>query len=375
MPERNAAERGIVLVLVLWAITVLAVIAGTFSAGARTQMGLAHNAVANAEAEALADAGIYRAIDGLLNAPEEAAPRTDGTVYAWSFGGGDVRYSVTDETGKIDVNLASADLLARLFEAAGEAPDASRAIAAAVVDYRDGDDEPSPGGAEDRDYGDAGFGEAKDAPFEMIEELTNVIGMTPALYRRIAPYVTVHADDGVPDASVAPPLVRLILERPEAPGAMQDDAGNEVEGSVLVTVAGVLADDENPVSGHDRDVVGVGDAIEVAGVRGVAVDGPTFSRSTVGSSPAASASLPRSFAARTIASWSLTRLSIICSAFGMLSSSWIWARLTNSLYVPGASSPRVRMRSAMSSRASHCSRYCSSNMLCSVWNIGPRTFQ
>src|SRR6185503_6881630 len=37
--------------------------------------------------------------------------------------------------------------------------------------------------------------------------------------------------------------------------------------------------------------------------------------------------------------------------------------------------PRARIRSAMASLASQSSLYCSSNIRCSVWNIGPTTFQ
>jgi hypothetical protein len=47
----------------------------------------------------------------------------------------------------------------------------------------------------------------------------------------------------------------------------------------------------------------------------------------------------------------------------------------NSLYVPGAGNPSDRMRSAMASTASASSPYCPSNIRCSVWNIGPVTFQ
>lgn len=201
--KQGADDRGFALVMVLWAITVLALLAGTFSAAARTEMGLARNAVANAKAEALADAGVYRAISDLLEADGAAAVRVDGRVLAWRFGDGEVRYSVTDENGKIDLNLAEPDLLARLFESVGASPETGRALAGAIADRR--------GIEDDSSLRNSPANGTKGAPFELIEELRNIDGMTPQLFERVAPFITVHADDAVPQPSVAAPLIRALL--------------------------------------------------------------------------------------------------------------------------------------------------------------------
>ena len=57
------------------------------------------------------------------------------------------------------------------------------ALVDAIVDFRDEDDLHCLQGAEDRDYADAGLPRgAKDAAFEAVEELQQVLGMTREIY-------------------------------------------------------------------------------------------------------------------------------------------------------------------------------------------------
>ena len=114
-PGRGSRPRGLALVSVLWVLALLALMATSLSWTTRTQINLTHNLVENATAEALADAGVHRAILGMLLPAEAAFWRGDGTVYAWRFGSGEVRISVQDEGGKIDLNRATDQLIAGLF--------------------------------------------------------------------------------------------------------------------------------------------------------------------------------------------------------------------------------------------------------------------
>ena len=59
---RRDGNRGIALVVVLWVLVLLAMIAASVTVGARTGVSLASNLNASARAEALADAGIARAV-------------------------------------------------------------------------------------------------------------------------------------------------------------------------------------------------------------------------------------------------------------------------------------------------------------------------
>jgi general secretion pathway protein K len=67
-------------------------------------------------------------------------------------------------------------------------------------------------GAEDNDYqsADRGYG-AKDQPFERTDELRRVLGVTPELFRRVAPLITVHSRQRGVDPDVAPSDVLAVL--------------------------------------------------------------------------------------------------------------------------------------------------------------------
>jgi len=132
--------------------------------------------------------------------------RPDGREYRWQFGDAEIAISLVDENGKIDLNQADAALLSSLFQQVGglEQGDAAQ-LASAVLDWRDPDILTQPeGGAEDGDYAAAErhYG-AKDAPFESVAELEQVLGMTPALYAKLAPDLTVFSGRTRPDPAFA----------------------------------------------------------------------------------------------------------------------------------------------------------------------------
>ncbi len=237
-------EQGVALVAVLWVVTLMAAIAASFVGTTRSESDLAINQVENAKAEALADAGVQRAILAIfqqLEAEEEELDEADeeiaagdaladqagalgeealgggsltsgptlafdGRPYDWAFGGGVVRLSIQAEGGKIDLNGAPEELLQGLFESAGADPAVAQALAASVADFRDSDQERSPAGAEDQDYAAAGLTrEAKDAPFTSVAELQQVLGMTRPLYDAVEPALTVYTQSRGIDPEAAPP--------------------------------------------------------------------------------------------------------------------------------------------------------------------------
>ena len=219
-PARSAKHdksRGIALVSVLWILALLAVIAGSFTANARTDAKLAYNLVENAKARALADAGVNRAILALLQPRSEELSeqqwRRDGTLYRCSFGGGEVLASIQDEAGKIDLNAAPDALLRGLLVSVGVETGAAAALVDAIADFRDADDLRRSNGAEADDYHAAGLATGpKNQPFRAVEELQRVIGMTAALFEKLLPALTVHSGRPGVDPATAPDEARLALE-------------------------------------------------------------------------------------------------------------------------------------------------------------------
>ena len=202
-----ASQRGVALLLVLWACTLLAILLGGYAALARTEGLQARYQFAQTQAHYAAEAGLMRAVYGLQNPQPEQRWVGDGRAYTFRYDGATVSVRAIDEGGKVDLNAASPEVLQGLFQAAGMKPNQAQALAGRVVDWR------NPVGlegeaasqraayvADGRDYG------PRNGPFASIEELQMVLGMTPALYRQVAPVVTIWAGGASPDPNTAPPL-------------------------------------------------------------------------------------------------------------------------------------------------------------------------
>ena len=205
-------RRGIALVIVLWGLVLLAVIAAAFTTETRTEVTLARNLVENAKTKALADAGVHAAMLGLHRREVEKRWRADGTVYSIASGEGEVAIVIDDEAGKIDLNAAPDELIQGLFAAVGLAEADAQALTAAIADFRDPDDETHLGGAENAEYRAAGLAWGpKNKPFEAVEELHQVLGMTREVYALASPGLTVHSRSKGVDVTVAPAIVLLAL--------------------------------------------------------------------------------------------------------------------------------------------------------------------
>jgi general secretion pathway protein K len=199
-------QRGVALLLVMWMIVLLTALIGAFALTAKIeglQGRVLHRGVI---ADQAARAGVEYALVRVADPDPRRQWRPDGQPYAWTFDGTQVEVTLTDENGKIDLNQADATLLALLFAQVGalEQPEAAK-LAAAVLDWRDPDSLTQPeGGAEDADYAAAErhYG-AKDAAFESVAELEQVLGMTPALYAKLAPELTVFSGRTRPDPAFA----------------------------------------------------------------------------------------------------------------------------------------------------------------------------
>src|SRR5258707_9377528 len=193
--QRPEAQRGRALVLVLWLTVMLTVIAGSFAYGMRNEALAARNALSWAQARAVADGAIYRTAFELLRpkvSPDVWA--ADGSVHVWDDAGTRIAVSAIDEYGKIDLNTAPDALLKGLLMTAGGLDDPSAAqLVDAIGDWKDPDDLRRPNGAEAADYKAAGSPYLPaNSFFETVAELQRVLGMTPALYAKLADNLTVH---------------------------------------------------------------------------------------------------------------------------------------------------------------------------------------
>jgi len=204
-PPSLARQRGLALIVVLWAAVLLALIAGGVARLSRADLNLARNLVEATKAELAADSALWTAVYTIVNGGPAAWP-PDGTVYAWRFGEAEVRVRVTDELGRIDINAASPELLAALFVAAGTEPEEATGLADAVVEFRNrGVEDPEILNTERLSAG-------PDAAFALTDGLAQVPGMPPELQNRIAAAITVYTGQARPRRGVTSPLVLAATE-------------------------------------------------------------------------------------------------------------------------------------------------------------------
>jgi len=234
---RRRRSRGAALLLVMWLVALMASLIGAFALTARIERLQERVLTRGAVADGAARAGVEWALVRLGDADPRRRWLPDGRVYRWSYDGIPVEVRVVDEQGKVDINAADQPLLSGLFRAVGVPTDQAARLAGAMLDWRDADPMTQPqGGAVDPEYAAAGlpYG-AKDAPFETVAETEQVLGMTPAIYARVAPYLTVFTGNATPDTTFAqgPVLTALGLDGAAVVAAREAQApGAEVEGLV-----------------------------------------------------------------------------------------------------------------------------------------------
>ena len=201
----SRAQRGIALIIVLWITTLLMLIASSFIYAMRTDVNIVSNSLARARLEAAADAAVQRGIFEMFKPPQLPGRwTTDGVAQMWSFQGVSVDVSMTDESGKIDINTAADELLRGLFLAQGIKEDEAAAITDAILDWRDQDSLKRLRGAEEAEYLAAGYSyKPANAAFQSNEELRLVMGMTPELYDKVASLITIYSRQPGINASIA----------------------------------------------------------------------------------------------------------------------------------------------------------------------------
>ena len=121
-----------------------------------------------------------------------------------------VAVAIEDESGKIDLNSATPEILRALFVGLGLEMSAANALADAIIDFRT---EPSSGPAAQGDKSsDSGRPfRAKHAPFATTLELDQVAGVDPALFANILRLATVYSYRPGVNARAAPPALFAAL--------------------------------------------------------------------------------------------------------------------------------------------------------------------
>ncbi len=187
----STRRRGMVLIVTMLVLFALAGMVLVMGRAARVEAAASANAAAQAQALAI-ERGAEQYVLGILaGASGGAAPQLGdddlagigvGDGYFWvvrppdvDAGSTQIRFGLSDEAGKINLNTVDPQSLLRLTLIPEE-------LAAAIIDWRDPDDTVLPNGAESETYLALADGYySKNADFETVEELLLVRGMTRSM--------------------------------------------------------------------------------------------------------------------------------------------------------------------------------------------------
>ena len=214
MRHKLRCEKGIALFLVLWVLTLLSVIVGEFCYSMRTEVNITRNFKDQTEAYYIALAGLNRAIGELIRntvippkIQEDVLPgeekETEAEAPRWrintdippvSFGNGQFKVTIGNESGKVNINQANRDMLIMLLKGFDLDPQEQDVIADSILDWRDPNKLHRVNGAEDDYYQSLPEPyECKDGDFDTVEELLMVRGVTPEIfYGGLKDMVTAH---------------------------------------------------------------------------------------------------------------------------------------------------------------------------------------
>jgi len=212
----DPGERGWALVAVLWVLALLAMMAAAIVELQSTSARFEHRALDDLRLNSDIQAAMVRAVMGLTDTRTEARWKVDGSVERFLYHGDPVAVSVQDAAGLVDLNETDLTALQSLIQGFGVSSDDAQTLAQRIVDWRTQVDPDSPDvamEARDGDYAQAGRNyRPRHAPFQSVDELKLVLGMSGRLYAQLAPLLTVYSRNSDVDLQVAPEAVRLALQ-------------------------------------------------------------------------------------------------------------------------------------------------------------------
>jgi general secretion pathway protein K len=236
-------------------------IAASMLSAGNVSYALSHTAIETAQDQAAAEAGLVGAVLGLLDPRPDRRWRVDGVEKEFHWGEVTIRIAIQDELGRIDLNQTDQGLLTGLFRSVGlNASDAS-AVVDKILDWRDANPGRRLNGAKEGDYRAADIHQGpRNGPFQSVDELQLVMGMTRDLYRRVEPAITVYSGRQFFDPQFAPREALLAL-----PTMTADAVANIIAARTNRAVGGVIPT-AIPLGGRAFSI-----RIEIPGSTGVVV--------------------------------------------------------------------------------------------------------
>jgi general secretion pathway protein K len=234
------ADRGFVLLIVLWWLALLMFLATQITTATHTSVLIAANIRGNAVAEAHADGAVNEAIFHVLARHWKA----DGAAHIVPGAQAVTEVRVDDEGAKIDPNVAPAALMQALLRECGAPAKTATELADAIAEWRSVDLLQSTGSLRGAQYRLAGRTYLPpNARFVSIDELGLVLGMTSTLLGCLEPHISVYSLSVPSLQTTTDPMVRQALTAAYPYDTAQTVAATVYEPAVIrVTTIATQAD-------------------------------------------------------------------------------------------------------------------------------------
>ncbi|MGI9407127.1 MAG: hypothetical protein ACR2O4_12225 [Hyphomicrobiaceae bacterium] len=173
----NNGEKGIALVAALWAITTLALLAASLDLSVKNDAALVRNNLRALQQQARIDAGFEIAAARLRDTNVSTRWSADGASHRVVFDGAALQIRIEDANARLDLNVSDLTIIEKLV-AQFASSDAARVFSEAIGKRRK---------AAER---------TQTVAFVDPAQLLDIEGVSYELYRRLAPFVTVHSRTG-----------------------------------------------------------------------------------------------------------------------------------------------------------------------------------
>jgi general secretion pathway protein K len=212
-------ERGFAMIAAVAVMGIIADAAIQALATGRAELAGATAELRRAQLDADAQAAVAIAVHQLALSDPASRWAADGRTRALGFGADTVLVDPEDEGGKLPLNFMTPPEILRLFQLAGADPGQAQALTDELIRMRDG----APG-SDPRSHG----------PLSALDELGLLPDMTPDVFARVAPAVTLAPPSLSFDPRVASPLALQVMQPSTPVGSGSAAAGGPAPLAKLV---------------------------------------------------------------------------------------------------------------------------------------------
>lgn len=204
-------QRGMALIVVLTMLTVVIGLAANYVLSVSRESQSVDILNVRTQARYSAFSGVQYALFAMQDRDKTIRWKPGGKVYRVELAGGEVFAKIMPESGRMDINAAHPMMLRLLFQYAGLPEVEAEKVMKNVLHWRSRDDVVQGGDSVvDADYEAAGKAKPKHRRFYAIEELAQVYGVTPQMYSRIKPLITVYGSGRVNGLVASDEMLRLL---------------------------------------------------------------------------------------------------------------------------------------------------------------------